>query len=121
MLNQQTSTTDDQKHGAEDADQQALSLDDQKYCAEEEGQASTLDDQKCSAEDDGLAGVNVGRSVARRRRWGISTRRHPTFRNMASKMEDQRAPKTDGQKHGAEDWDQQVLSFDDQNRGADGV
>ena len=88
----QAPTVGDQKHGAEDGDQQALTLGDRKCCAEDGRQAPTLDDPKHGAEDGAPTGVNVRRSAARRRRRGITRRRHPTFRNIAPKMENRQAP-----------------------------
>ena len=40
-------------------DRQGLTLDDEKCCAEDGGQAPTLDEQKCGAEDGGPAGADA--------------------------------------------------------------
>ena len=56
MEDRQASTLHDQKHGAEDGDQQVLLLDDQKF----------------AAEDEGPAGADVRRSDARGRIWMTS-------------------------------------------------
>ena len=40
-------------------DRQGLTLDDEKCCADDAGQAPTLDDQKCGAEDEGPADADA--------------------------------------------------------------
>ena len=118
LENQQSPTLDDQTHGAEDVGSARADARQPEFLRRRRKTFADARRSEDGAEDDGPAGANVRRSVARRRRWRISRRRHPTFRNMAPKMEDQRAPTTDDQKYGAESGGQ-VPTLDDQQHGAE--
>ena len=72
MSDRQGLTLDDEKCCAED-EGQAPTLDDQKHGAEDENQQPpTLDDQKCTAEDVVPTGTDVRRSDERGRIWMTS-------------------------------------------------
>ena len=72
MWNQQGLTLDEQKCCAEDGGQ-APTLDDQKHGAEDGGPAAA-DEQKPGAEDGGPVGADARRSDAGHRKWEISRR-----------------------------------------------